>query len=104
MPDYFERTRAALRNLLGTRPAAGAAGAVVAVPIGNNLVLADGRVVFADPERAASNPTAWLALFEAALERNVAVGDAALELVRAQASRLSTDTLPWGSLERSRMI
>jgi [protein-PII] uridylyltransferase len=104
MPDYFERTRAALRHLLGARPAARVANPVIPVPIDDNLVLAGGRVAFANPERAATYPTAWLALLEAALERNVPIGDAALELVRAQAGRLSADTMLWGSVERSRLI
>ena len=101
MRDYFDRTRTALRHLLGTRPDVRAESPGISVSIGDDLVLADGGVAFANPDRAATDPTAWLAALEAALERHVPIGDAALELIRAQAGRLSADTMLWGSVERS---
>src|SRR5438477_7833876 len=104
MPHYFERTRAVLRTLLGTRPSPGAPSPLVSTPIDDNLVLADGRIAFANPDRAATDPTAWLSLMEAALERNVAIGEAALDLVRAQAGRLSAEAMLWGRVERNRLL
>lgn len=104
MPDYFERTRTTLRHLLGGRPAAEAATPVVAVPIDENLAIADGRLAFIKPDRAATDPTAWLALLAAALERNVPIADTALDLLRAQSGQLTPDTMLWGSSERSRLI
>src|SRR5207247_7084862 len=64
---------------------------VPSAPIGDNLALTGDKIGFANPERAATDPTAWLALFETALERNAQASDAALELIRAQAGRLSAD-------------
>jgi [protein-PII] uridylyltransferase len=102
----LHRTRAALKHLLGSRqpdartPAATAA----AVPIDDLLALADGRVTFLDVDRAAADPRVWLRLFQAAVERNLPIADAAVELIRAQTSRLTADTMLWGSTERRRFV
>ena len=81
MPGYFERTRSALRHLLGGRPAPRAAASpdvsAVSVPIGGDLVLVDGQVAFAHPEQAATDATAWLGLLDAALERHVPIAASA---------------------------
>ena len=105
MPAYFERTRAALRHLLGGRPAPQAAASpAVSVPIGGDLVFTDGRVAFAYPDRAATDATAWLDLLDAALERNAPIAASALDALRGQAGRRSAETLLGGREERSRLI
>src|SRR5437763_14073971 len=104
MPDYFERTRTVLRHLLGSRPPTEAPTPVVSVPVEENLAIADGRLAFINLDRAATDPTAWLDLFETAIDRNVPIGNAALDLLRAQSGRLTPETMLWGSMERSRLI
>ena len=104
MAGYFERTRDAIRSLWGTRPAPPAASPAPPVLIGENLALVGGAVTFRDEDRAAADPSAWLTIFEAALERNAAIHDAALDLVRAQTRQIPADMLLWGSVERGRFL
>src|SRR5215468_7513987 len=104
MPDYFSRARAALRHLLDGAPKGEASNVGVPVPIDDNLALVDGRMAFANPDRAAEDPSAWLTLFEAALERSVPIADTALDLLRAQTRELSAETMLWGTTERARFI
>ena len=107
MSDYIDRTRAALRNLFGARPPAApdaAAEPLVSSPIDDALALAGGHITFANADRAATDPRAWLRLLEGALERSVAIADPALELIRAQTSRLSADEMLWGTVECRRFV
>ena len=105
MSDYFDRTRAALRNLFGARPpAATEAAPIVSVPIDDSLAIAGDRITFVNPDRAATDPRAWLHLLEGALEHNLPVADQALELIRAQTNRLSADEMLWGSVECRRFV
>jgi [protein-PII] uridylyltransferase len=107
MSDYFDRTRAALRHLFGTRPSAAPdapAEPLVAAPIDDYLALAGGRITFANADRAATDPRAWLRLLEGALELNLSVADPALELLRAQSGRLSADEMLWGAAECRRFV
>jgi [protein-PII] uridylyltransferase len=105
MSDYLSRARSALRNLLGGGgPSEGAATPGVAVRLDDNLALVDGRLAFANADRAASNPSAWLTLFEAALERDVPIADAARDLLRAQTRQMSADTMLWGSAQHTRFV
>src|SRR5215475_1290395 len=99
MSDYLDRTRAALRNLFGTRtePPAVAAEPVAAVPIDDYLAVAGDHITFANLDRAATNPRAWLRLLEGALGRNLPMAGTAIELIRAQTSQLSTDEILWGA-------
>jgi [protein-PII] uridylyltransferase len=107
MSDYIDRTRAALRNLFGGRPSAppdASEEPVVSSPIDDHLALVGGRITFANADRAATDPRAWLRLLEGALERNVPIADPALELIRAQTSRLSADEILWGTVECRRFV
>jgi [protein-PII] uridylyltransferase len=49
-------------------------------------VIADGRLTFVDPARAAGDPGSWLDAFEAAVARNVPLSERALTLVAEQAA------------------
>jgi [protein-PII] uridylyltransferase len=104
--DLLHRTRAALKHLLGGgRPAdALLSPPAAAVAIDDLLALADGRITFLDVDRAAADPRVWLRLFQAAVERNLPIADAALDLIRAQTSFLTADAMLWGSVERRRFI
>ena len=107
MSDYIDRTRAALRNLFGARPPAApdaAAEPLVSSPIDDHLALAGGHITFANADRAATDPRAWLRLLEGALERNLPIADPALELIRAQTSHLSADEMLWGTVECRRFV
>jgi [protein-PII] uridylyltransferase len=104
MTDYLSRARAALRHLLGAGQAQAAANPNVSVPIDEKLAVVDGRMAFANPDRAAADPSAWLTLLEAALERNVPIADTTLELLRAQARELPADILLWGTVQRGRFL
>jgi len=107
MSDYFDRTRAALRNLFGPRPSSApdaAAEPLVSSPIDDYLALAGARITFASADRAATDPRAWLRLLEGSLERNLPMADSALELIRAQTSRLSADEMLWGTVECRRFV
>src|SRR5262245_7716442 len=98
MSDYLDRTRAALRNLFGTRtqePPAVPAEPIAAVPIDDYLAVAGDHITFANLDRAATNPRAWLRLLEGALERNLPIAGTAIELIRAQTSQLSTEEILW---------
>jgi [protein-PII] uridylyltransferase len=107
MSDYLDRTRAAFRNLFGTRTPDAAAiptAPVVAVPIDDSLALAGDHITFANMDRAATNPRAWLHLLEGALERNLSIAPAALDLIRAQTSQLSAEEILWGTVECRRFV
>jgi [protein-PII] uridylyltransferase len=107
MSDYLDRTRAALRNLFGARPVdapAPAAEPSAAVPIDSDLSVAGGHITFGNADRAATNPRAWLRLFEGALERRLAIAPAALDLIRAQTSQLSANEMLWGTVECRRFV
>jgi [protein-PII] uridylyltransferase len=107
MSDYLDRTRAALRNLFGTRPSPEPAAPPephVSEPIDDHLALAGGRITFVNFDRAAGDPRMWLRLLEGALERNLPIAASALELLRAQASHLSADEMLWGTVERRRFV
>jgi [protein-PII] uridylyltransferase len=104
--DLLHRTRAALKHLLGGRPAdaGGLAAPAATVPIDDLLALAGGQVTFLDVDRAAADPRVWLRLFQAAVERGLPIADSALELIRAHTSRLTADAMLWGSVERRRFV
>jgi [protein-PII] uridylyltransferase len=103
--DLLHRTRAALKHLLGSRPAETAPPpATTAVPLDDLLAIAGGRVTFLDVDRAAADPRVWLRLFQAGVERTLPIADTALELIRAQASFLAPDEMLWGRTERQRFI
>ena len=104
MTDYLARARAAFRRLLGAGQPATAVTTVSSVPLADNLALVDDRIGFANSDRAAEDPSAWLTLLEAALERNLPISDSAIDLLRAQTRQLSADTMLWGSVERSRFL
>src|SRR5262249_18728845 len=104
MTDYLSRARLALRNILGVRSPAAVATPSVSVPIDDNLATVDGRISFANADRAAVNPSAWLTLLETSLERNVPIADEALDLLRAQTRGLPADMLLWGRAERGRFM
>jgi [protein-PII] uridylyltransferase len=107
MSDYLDRTRAAFRNLFGTRaPDAAALPAEppVTVAIDNDLAVAGDHITFANADRAATNPRVWLRLFEGALERNLPFAPAALDLIRAQTSQLSANEMLWGTVECRRFV
>jgi [protein-PII] uridylyltransferase len=107
MSDYLDRTRAALRNLFGTRPSpepVAPAEPLVSEPIDDHLALAGGRITFANLDRAAGDPRIWLRLLEGALERNLPIAESALDVVRAQASYLSADEMLWGTVDRRRFV
>jgi len=107
MSDYLDRTRAAFRTLFGTRPVdapAPAAEPSVTVPIDSDLSVAGGHITFGNADRAATNPRAWLRLFEGALERHLSIAPAALDLIRAQSSQLSANEMLWGTVECRRFV
>ena len=107
MSDYLDRTRAALRNLFGTRPSgepAASAEPVVSEPIDDYLAVASDHITFLSADRAATDPRAWLRLLDGALERNLPMAGSALELIRAQASQLSADEMLWGAVECRRFV
>jgi [protein-PII] uridylyltransferase len=81
MTDYLERTRTALRNLLGGRPLDEGGDSADGVPLGEHLVLVNGRVRFVDPVDAASKPSLWLDAFEAAIAHDAVVADDALSAI-----------------------
>jgi [protein-PII] uridylyltransferase len=89
MPDYLDRARVAIRNLFAGAPTA---------------VAGDARVVFPDAERAAGDPTAWLALFEEAIERNTPIAAASEELIRAQTAQFTGEAMLWGPINRNRFL
>jgi hypothetical protein len=93
-----------LKNLFGARPAEPAAAPVATVPIGDDFAMADGAITFRDLDRAGSDPRSWLRLFEAALDRKLPISNAALELVRAQATHLTAETMLWGAVECRRFV
>lgn len=107
MSDYLDRTRAAFRNLFGTRapdaPPVPAEPSVVA-PIDGDLAVASNHLTFVNTDRAATNPRAWLRLFEGALERHLPIAPAALDLIRAQTSQLSANEMLWGTVECRRFV
>jgi len=104
--DLIHRTRAALKQLLGSRPAETAPPVppAQAVPLDDLLAIAGGRVTFLDVDRAAADPRVWLRVFQAGVERNLPIADTALELIRAQTSFLTPDEMLWGRTERQRFI
>jgi [protein-PII] uridylyltransferase len=107
MSDYLDRTRAALRNLFGTRPSAEPAAPaepVVSEPIDDYLAVTGDHITFLSADRAATDPRAWLRLLDGALERNLPMAGSALELIRAQASQLSADEMLWGAVECRRFV
>jgi UTP:GlnB (protein PII) uridylyltransferase len=107
MSDYLDRTRAALRNLFGTRPAlepTAPAEPLVSEPINEYLAVAGDHITFVSADRAATDPRAWLRLLEGALERNLPMAASALELIRAQASHLLADEMLWGTVECRRFV
>jgi [protein-PII] uridylyltransferase len=107
MSDYLDRTRAALRNLFGTRPSAepaAPAAPVVSEPIDDYLAVTGDHITFLSADRAATDPRAWLRLLDGALERNLPMAGSALELIRAQASQLSADEMLWGAVECRRFV
>ena len=91
MSDYLSRMRTAFRRLFGARED------TARQPEAHG-------VAFADPERAAADPSAWLTLFETALDQHAPIDGAALDLLRAQTRQTSADTLLWGSAQRSRFL
>jgi [protein-PII] uridylyltransferase len=103
MANYLQRARSALHEFLrGQRgaPLDGKAPAtppssphVTPVPVGNNLVVADGHVTFVDPDRAGADPGSWLDAFQAAIVRNVPLSERALAIVGAHAARVPADAL-----------
>lgn len=76
----------------------------MAVPIDDYLAVAGDHITFVSADRAATNPRAWLRLLEGALERNLPIEPAALDLIRAQTSQLSAEEILWGSVECRRFI
>jgi [protein-PII] uridylyltransferase len=104
MSGYFDRARLAIRNLLAGGSAPAAASPVQSEPLDDQLAIADGRVTFLDPDRAAVDPSAWLSLFEASVERNTPIAAAAAELIRAQTTQFSGETMLWGPTNRARFL
>jgi len=105
VPDYIDRARSALRNLFAGGPPKAVHTAPASVTrLDDDLTEADGKITFADPERAARNPAAWLQLLEGGLEHNLPFANGALELLRAQASHLSASEMLWGMEQSRRFI
>jgi [protein-PII] uridylyltransferase len=104
MTDYLTRARVAFRRLLGAGQPTTTVTTVSSVPLQSNLTLVDGRIGFANPDRAAEDPSSWLTLLETTLEQNLPIADTAIDLLRAQTRQLSADTMLWGSVERSRFL
>jgi [protein-PII] uridylyltransferase len=75
MSDYFRHARAVARSLLWTRRAA-------PTPVGDNLGQSGPVVGFVDEQRAVREPESWLALFQAALDRECEVSEGSLAAIR----------------------
>jgi [protein-PII] uridylyltransferase len=84
MGDYFRHARAVDRALRWTLRSA-------PVPIGPNLVQSSEGVRFVDIREAAGRPETWLALFQAALDRQCPVSDEALSCVQQYAGRFTPE-------------
>jgi [protein-PII] uridylyltransferase len=74
------------------------------VPIDAYLAVRGHRLTFANPERVAADPRAWLRMFEGAVERELVIDEVALEVIRAQASHLTADEMLWGATECRRFV
>jgi [protein-PII] uridylyltransferase len=100
MTSYFQRARAALRNLVhagrvdpaaGPAPASTRADHVAPVPLGGNLALTAGTIVFVDPARAAVEPASWLGAFEAAVANSASMSSDALAIITEHVNRYPAD-------------
>jgi len=95
MGDYFRHARCLARTLEWSRQAAGARdgtpggsqGPAGALPLGANIELADEGIRFADPVRAAADPTSWVLAFRMAADHGCRVSDQALTWIHENASR-----------------
>jgi [protein-PII] uridylyltransferase len=115
MTNYLRRARSALHEFLRGRRGAPPDDTLpgpprrsphaAPVPAGDNLVVADGRVMFVDQTQAAANPLSWLDAFQAAVAQNVPLSASALAIVGEHAARvpaealLSAERAPAGLLE-----
>ena len=84
MSDYFRHARIVSRSLDWMRKTA-------PIPIADNVVLGTGGVRFVDPTRAAREPQTWLQVFQAAIDRGVAVADEALALIQQHVDRYAAE-------------
>ncbi|HEV8132850.1 MAG TPA: [protein-PII] uridylyltransferase [Acidobacteriota bacterium] len=83
MSDYFRHARTVSRFLESARRAVRVRRKdVKPVPLGQNLEHFRCEIHFRDLEKAASQPTSWLAAFRAAIEEGCPVSDEALSLIR----------------------
>jgi len=101
---------AALRGLFGGQPRPRDASEtaspppVPAVAAGDNLVVASGRLSFADVDKASADPLSWLDAFEAARVRQVPLSDDALGVLRRRATHSSAEALLPSDTARQRLL
>jgi len=84
MSDYFRHARTANRSLAWVHTAA-------PIPVGSNIGRSERGIRFIDPVKAAQQPETWLRLFDAAIEHESVVSDAALATIRQNASRYGAE-------------
>ena len=84
MTDYFKHARSVTRALGRVRRAALPPTPTPIRLIGENLMWVVEGITFANAEKAAANPSSWIALFDAAVSRNVPAADDALALVERE--------------------
>ncbi len=92
MGEYFLRARAVTRALGSARRAVRPPSPLGAVKkIGRQFEIGGDGVRFADPRRAAAQPSLWLEAFRLALEHECAVSEAALTCIEQNAQRCSAE-------------
>jgi len=84
MSDYFRHARIVMRSLAWMRKAA-------PKPAGLNLGQTADGIRFIDSRQAAVQPATWLAAFQAAIDEQCPVADAALAVIRQHAERFRVE-------------
>jgi [protein-PII] uridylyltransferase len=84
MTDYFKHARSVTRALGRVRRAALPPTPTPIRLIGENLMWVVEGITFANAAKAAANPASWIALFDAAVSRNVPAADDALALIERE--------------------
>ncbi len=84
MTDYFKHARSVTRALGRVRRAALPPTPTPIRLIGENLMWVVEGITFANAAKAAASPASWIALFDAAVSRNVPAADDALALIERE--------------------
>jgi [protein-PII] uridylyltransferase len=107
MSRFFVHARGVSRTLARVTKASQSDGvpkALAVEPTGPNLELFAGAIRFVDPERASTEPASWLRAFEAALDRQVPVGDEVLAIVERHISTCTFDDVLPTEEDRDRLM